>query len=94
MKISDLIRGALDLIDRNSEPVHIQATVAVPVDELDQMKQLAGVAEPAEFANAPGEHVSDIEAVLAGGTDVNQPKHPADIRTNAPSMYPGHQSRP
>ena len=94
MKISDLIRGALDLIDRNSEPVHIQATVAVPVDELDQMKQLAGIAEPAEFANAPGEHVSDIEAVLAGGADINKPKHPSDMRSDSVSMYPMHQSRP
>jgi hypothetical protein len=91
MKISDLIRGALDLIDRNSEPVHIQAKVAVPTDELDQMKQLAGVAD---YANSPGEHISDIDAVLAGGNDVNKPKHPSDIRSDSVSMYPMHQSRP
>jgi hypothetical protein len=27
------------------------------------------------------------------GDDVHKPKNPADIRTNAPSMYPGHQHK-
>lgn len=94
MKISELIRGALDLIDRNSEPGQLKVVAAVPTDELDHVRQLAGIAGSAEFANSPGEHISDIESVLASGSDVHKPKHPSDIRSDSVSMYPMHQSRP
>ena len=83
MKLADLIRGTLDLIDRNSAPAHVQVTAVVPTDS-----------EPVGFANSPDEHIADIDAVLAGGNDVNKPKHPSDIRSNSVSMYPMHQSRP
>ena len=99
MKISELIRGVLDMLDHaeTAEPA-VQVVVAPAPDddeELARMRQIAGLVrhEPQGFQNAPDEHISDIEAVLAGGTDVNKPKHPADIRTNANSMFPGFQAR-
>ena len=99
MRVADIIRGVLDTLDR-TEPVEpVVQVVAVPAqddnEELARMRQIAGLVrhEPQGFQNAPDEHISDIEAVLAGGTDVNRPKHPADIRTNANSMFPGFQSR-
>jgi hypothetical protein len=46
----------------------------------------------AHLANSPNEHVIDAETIFSMGDDVHKPKNPADIRTNAPSMYPGHQA--
>jgi hypothetical protein len=99
MRVADIIRSAIDLLDRTDPPAQQVRVVAVPAqdddEELARMRQIAGLVrhEPQGFQNAPDEHISDIEAVLAGGTDMNKPKHPADIRTNAPSMFPGFQSR-
>ena len=44
------------------------------------------------LANSPDEHVIDAETVFSMGDDVHKPKNPADIRTNAPSMYPSYQA--
>lgn len=78
MKISDIIRSTLDLIDPGTVPV----------------KKIQVVVQPVEYANTPGEQIADIDRVLADGDDVNKSKHPSDIRSNSVSMYPGHQSRP
>lgn len=54
-----------------------------------------GTAQPKpnqEYANAPHEMQQPMATIIAQGDDVNKPKHPSDIRTNAPSMYPGHQA--
>lgn len=47
----------------------------------------------AEYANTPHEVEQSIATTLAQGDDVNKPKHPSDIRTNAPSMYPNFQAK-
>jgi hypothetical protein len=47
----------------------------------------------AEYANAPHEVEQPIATIIAQGDDVNKPKHPSDIRTNAPSMYPDFQAK-
>jgi hypothetical protein len=52
------------------------------------------VAKPADFENGPDENYIDMKTMFSVGNDLNKPKHPADIRTNAPSMYPGHQHDP
>lgn len=63
--------------------------------ELVRMKQIAGLmgTGEGEYSNTPDEQIADISAVLATGDDVHKSKHPADIRTNAPSMFPGFQAR-
>ena len=48
--------------------------------------------EEAHLANAPDEHTIDAKTMFATGNDMHHPKDPADIRTNAPSMYPGYQA--
>ena len=53
----------------------------------------AGGAEPADFENSPGESYIDMKTVFSMGDDVHKPKNPADIRTNAPSMYPNFQAK-
>lgn len=44
------------------------------------------------LANSPNEQTIDADTMFSMGDDVHKPKNPADIRTNAPSMYPGHQA--
>lgn len=48
--------------------------------------------EEPKLANSPDEHVIDAKTVFTMGDDVHKPKNPADIRTNAPSMYPSYQA--
>jgi hypothetical protein len=116
MKITDIIRGILDLADvaidrQQAEPV-AQAVVVEPEQPCDAcgctpcaceqtgepdllaiIQQLAGVetAEP-EYANEPKEVVASIGASYPGGDDMHNRKNPADIRSNATSMYPGFQA--
>lgn len=49
--------------------------------------------EEPTLANSPDEHVIDAKTMFSMGDDLNKPKNPADIRTNAPSMYPNHQHK-
>ena len=46
-----------------------------------------------EYANAPHEVTQSMSTIIAQGDDVNKPKHPSDIRTNAVSMYPNSQAK-
>ena len=99
MKITDIIRGVLDVIDRAEEPEQgpVVATVELEVEpaaELADMQRLAGLLdfEEPEYANAPVEIVAPIGAAFPAGDDVHHSKNPADIRTNAPSMYPSWQA--
>ena len=56
------------------------------------IQQLAGVPTEPNYANEPNEVVAPIGASFPGGDDMHHRKNPADIRTNAPSMYPGYQA--
>lgn len=115
MKITDIIRTVIDIIDHaeQQEQPATNLTIELPLDgaetcptchadpcecgnndELGIIQQLAGlevVSEP-EYQNAPNEVVASIGASYPGGDDMHQRKNPADIRTNAPSMYPGYQA--
>jgi hypothetical protein len=106
MKITDIIRGILDQVDQavtqqTQEPAQEPEVVVVaPTEEpaeqepdlLAIIQQLAGVATEPEYANEPCETVAPLGAAFPGGDDVHSRKNPADIRTNAPSMYPGYQA--
>ena len=107
MKITDIIRKVLDVIDQaeceqaQETPAPIEAEVEItniPVDpysdEVRRMKQIAGllpVGEPV-IANAPNEQYADVDAVTTlAGGGPNGPKHPHDLRVKDPSMYPNQQ---
>lgn len=112
MRITDIIRGVLDIVDANDAPAQPNpdtiAALAVAPDEpvmqvaiepesqepdlLAVIQQLAGLTAEPEYANEPCEVVAPIGAAFPGGDDVHSRKNPADIRTNAPSMYPGYQA--
>jgi hypothetical protein len=104
VRVTDIIRGVLDLVDRaesapQEQPVAVQVAIAQPDvaddSELVRMKQIAGLLtdQHGEYSNTPVEKYAGIDAVTAAGDDVHKSKHPADIRTNAPSMYPNFQAK-
>lgn len=104
MKVSDIIRTVLDLVDAADQPVQAQIT-AVDTDhpaadddsELVRMKQIAGLLDTharENFENEPNEKYSGIEAVLASGDDVHKSKNPADMRSDSVSMYPMYSGKP
>lgn len=108
MRITDIIRGVLDIVDAGNtedqattqQPDAIAALAIAPEPEpqddllLSVIQQLAGlpVEQEPEYANEPCEMTAPVGAAFPGGDDVHSRKNPADIRTNAPSMYPGYQA--
>jgi hypothetical protein len=99
MKITDIIRGVLDVIDRAEEPEREPAVaLAIQVEpeaELMDMQRLAGIldVEEPEFANEPNAIVAPVGAAFPAGDDVHYSKNPADIRTDSISMFPNWQAR-
>ena len=106
MRATEIIRGVLDLIDRLEceqpvqEPVvaviePVEGPIQTGVDQ-NRFKQIFDIlsAEQAQmYDNSPNEVVAGIESVTTNaGGGWNGPKNPADVRTNAPSMYPGFQA--
>lgn len=96
MKITDIIRSVLDIIDgaeAPAEPAIAIEIAAEPEAELMDMQRLAGILSDPEYANEPNEVIAPVAAAFPAGDDVHHSKNPADIRTNAPSMFPGFQAR-
>jgi hypothetical protein len=96
MKITDIIRSVLDIVDgaeASSEPAVAVEIAVEPEAELMDMQRLAGILADPEYANEPNTVVAPIGAAFPAGDDVHHAKNPADIRTNAPSMFPGFQAR-
>lgn len=103
MRATEIIRGILDLIDAEiqttpeSEVVMTQKTETEP--QLVDLIKLAGLECPdtevtdTDYVNQPDPQIRSVAAVLASGDDVNKSKHPADIRTNAGSMFPEFQAK-
>ena len=98
MRIQDIIRNVLDLIDQVKEPTEQPDDTPSGYcdDDLARFKQIAGIVSPpgsmSPLSNSPNEQVADIDAVTVdAGGGVNGPKHPHDIRVKDPSMYPNQQ---
>lgn len=107
MKVTDIIRNVLELIDKAEEP-ESQAQSVVTVsqetpqdaeevygDTIRRFQQIAGILttpETGEYENTPNEVVTGIESVTTdAGGGMQAPKHPADIRGEHPSLYPGSE---
>jgi hypothetical protein len=94
MKVTELIRGILDMLDGEQSPAEepqVQGYSDTDVKRFKQIVDLADQGEPTEYSNTPKEQYSDIAAVTvdAGAENMNGTKHPADIRGEHPSLYPG-----
>lgn len=92
MRAHELIRAVLDVIDQYESSEHSpENEFTTPADEnhFKQIEDLLGTG-PTEYSNSPDEKYADITAVTTcAGGGVNGPKHPADIRSDSVSMYPG-----
>lgn len=85
MRVTEIIRQILDIIDAaEQQEEQPQATVTIARGHAHD--------EP-EYNNTPHEVIAPLQAAFPVGDDVHHSKNPADIRTNAPSMYPGYQAR-
>jgi hypothetical protein len=97
MRAHELIRTVLDLIDQFDQPeiepkVEISISNPNPPADENHFKQIADLMQKTEteYSNSPNAQYAGIEAVTThAGGGVNGPKHPADIRADSMSMYPG-----
>lgn len=101
MKIADIIRGVLDMLDRaESLPGSEHEIVVKPVEaepehtddsELLRMRQIAGLigSGDVDYSNSPEEKYADVDAITCSGDDVHKSKHPTDLRGNSISLYQG-----
>lgn len=93
MRVTEIIRGILDMIDQAESNQSIpRADEEVPEeqfynDEVRRMRQIADVVsgqQAVEFSNSPAEEYASIESVTtAAGGGPNKPKHVDDIRGNS-----------
>jgi hypothetical protein len=93
MRVQEIIRGILDMIDGAEQTETIPSPEqAVPneqfynddVRRFRQIVDLADSGEPTEYSNTPKEEYAGIEAVTtAAGGGPNKPKHVDDIRGNS-----------
>ena len=95
MRAQEIIRAVLDILDHaDNKEVEVDVVPNEPGEQTSRFKQvfhlLSQRNRPAEYSNSPRDAVADIDAVttLAGG-GINGSKHPADIRGEHPSLYPG-----
>ena len=98
MRITDIIRNVLDIVDsadKQPEPEIATAVEPAADSELARIMQIAGLLPTDDcevYANEPQEKYAGIDSVtiLAGG-GVNGPKHPHDLRVKDPSQHPMQQ---
>lgn len=91
MQTRDIIRAVLDLLDAVEQS---NDTVAPPEhDDISRFKQIFAILSNKNngpLGNSPNEIVAPVDSVTVdAGGGVNGPKHPADIKGEHPSMYPG-----
>lgn len=95
MRVAEIIRQVLDVIDQAEAS---QAEAEQPVEDMGytdhdikRFKQIAGLTTDKQYSTEPKEQYMDIDSVTvdAGADGWQGTKHPADIRGEHPSLYPG-----
>jgi len=96
MRITELIRNFLDVIDgiEQQQPDDSQEERAYQDSDIKRFRQIVDLADTDStdgYANEPNEQYAGIDAVTqdAGADQWQGTKHPADIRGEHPSLYPG-----
>jgi hypothetical protein len=96
MRVQEIIRGILDMLDgveprQSTEPVEDSGYSDTDIKRFKQIVDLVNTEEESVYSNEPKEQYADIEAVTsnAGADSWQGTKHPADIRGEHPSLYPG-----
>jgi hypothetical protein len=96
MKITELIRDILDVIDgvERAQPDDSVEEKGYKDSDIKRFKQIVDLADesrPEGYSTRPNEQYADIDSVTqdAGADSWQGTKHPADIRGEHPSLYPG-----
>lgn len=96
MRVQEIIRGILDMLDgvesrQPTEPVADTGYSDTDIKRFKQIVDLVDADEEAVYSNEPNEQYADIESVTndAGADSWQGTKHPADIKGEHPSLYPG-----
>ena len=99
MRVAEVIRNMLDVLDAieqyDQSEDRLDGRLPHDPELAVRNRQIADLRDNGnkQYPNSPNAQYADVEALTATGNDVNKSKHPADIRTNAPSMYPGYQDK-
>jgi hypothetical protein len=90
MRIQEIIRQLLDIIDQAEAQQPVE-DMGYSEQDIKRFKQIAGLTTSGEYSTQPNEQYMDIDAVTvdAGSDSWQGTKHPADIRGEHPSLYPG-----
>lgn len=86
MRIQEIIRELIDLIDE------LDDRGSYSEDDIKRFSQIKDLAATREiYSTRPNERYADVSAVTtdAGSDSWQGIKHPADIRGEHPSLYPG-----
>ncbi len=95
MRVTEIIRGILDAIDsiEKGQPIDSAENQGYSEKDIKRFQQIVDLAqtEKTPYSNQPQEEYADIDAVTvdAGAENMNGAKHPADIKGEHPSLYPG-----
>jgi hypothetical protein len=93
MRVSEIIRQVLDVIDQVEAQAAEQPVEDMGYSEQDikRFRQMAGLTTDKQYSTEPNEQYMDIDAVTvdAGSDSWQGTKHPADIKGEHPSLYPG-----
>lgn len=96
MRVSEIIRSILDIID-SEQPTKVNQPINVPNedfydDDIRRFRQIVDLQDqgtPTQYSNTPKEEYADVDAVTtAAGGGPNKPKHASDIRGNSFRIYP------
>ena len=97
MKVTDIIRQVLDIVDAAEQAEAAPAVEpAQDPDALIRIRHIAGLlpdSTEGEYQNTPQEKTAPIGAAFPEGDDVHHRKNPADMRTDSISLYPDWQAR-
>lgn len=94
MRVAEIIRNILDILDsKESIPPVNDTPIGYSDTDIKRFKQIIDLADApiSKYSNEPNEQYADLDAVTssAGSDSWQGTKHPADIKGEHPSLYPG-----
>jgi hypothetical protein len=80
----------IGFMNKQGKPAEEEGFASDDIRRFRQIVDLADSGETTEYTNTPKEEYAAMDAVTtAAGGGMQAPKHPADIRGEHPSIYPG-----
>lgn len=93
MRVQEIIRNILDIIDdiERQQPEPPIEDMGYEEKDAKRFRQIAGLTTDKQYSTQPKEEYMTIDSVTvdAGSDSWQGTKHPADIRGEHPSLYPG-----